>query len=46
MAMTDVKFILTSDAHTPNRIGDFAAGLTLAVNAGLDVERIVNIEMS
>lgn len=44
MALTDVKFILTSDAHTPGRVGDFAAGLTKFLAAGLDIGRITNIE--
>ncbi len=44
-AMTeDVKFIISSDAHTPERVGDFRAGLVRAISAGLDVSRIVNIE--
>jgi len=40
----DVKFIISSDAHTPDRVGDFESGLERAVKAGLDLDRIVNIE--
>ena len=40
----DVKFIISSDAHTPGRVGDFREGVDRAVRAGLDLSRIVNIE--
>ena len=40
----DVKFIISSDAHTPGRVGDFREGVERAVRAGLDLSRIVNIE--
>ncbi len=40
----DVKFIISSDAHSPQRVGDFQEGLERAVRAGLDLTRIVNIE--
>jgi len=40
----DVKFIINSDAHSPQRVGDFQEGLERAVRAGLDPSRIVNIE--
>ena len=41
---TDVKFAISSDAHSPNRVGGFLGGLKRAKEAGLDMERIVNIE--
>lgn len=40
----DVKFIISSDAHTPDRVGSFIGGLERAVEAGLDIDRIVNVE--
>ena len=40
----DVKFIISSDAHTPNRVGDYKEGIERAAEAGLDLKRIVNIE--
>lgn len=43
-AKTDAKFVVSSDAHTPDRVGSFAGGVERALAAGLDVERIVNIE--
>ena len=43
-ALTDVGFIISSDAHHPSRIGDFEGGLDRAIEAGLDLSRIVNIE--
>lgn len=43
-AKTDAKFVVSSDAHTPNRVGSFAGGVKRALAAGLDMKRIVNIE--
>ena len=43
-AKTDVKFAISSDAHSPKRVGGFLGGLKRAEEAGLDLERIVNIE--
>ena len=40
----DVKFIISSDAHSPERVGDFREGVLRALEAGLDLTRIVNIE--
>ena len=40
----EVKFIISSDAHTPGRVGDFKEGVERAASAGLDLDRIVNIE--
>lgn len=42
-AKTDARFIVSSDAHTPGRVGSFAGGVERALEAGLDIERIVNI---
>ena len=39
----DVKFIISSDAHTPDAVGMFKPGLQRALDAGLDPSRIVNI---
>lgn len=43
-AKTDARFIISSDAHTPDRVGSFKGGIKRALEAGLDMERIVNIE--
>lgn len=40
----DVKFIIGSDAHVPEVVGSFRGSLARALQAGLDPERIVNIE--
>ena len=40
---TNNKFIISSDAHTPARVGDFEMGLARALEAGIEPERIVNI---
>ena len=42
-AQTDAQFIISSDAHVPERIGDFEGGLERALEAGLDLSRIVNL---
>jgi putative hydrolase len=43
-AATGTRFAISSDAHTPDRVGDFEAALAAALRAGIDVARIVNIE--
>ncbi len=43
MQVPDLKFIISSDAHTPDAVGCFEPGLQRALEAGLDVSRIVNI---
>jgi len=42
-AQTSVQFVISSDAHRPERIGSFEKGLKRAMEAGLDPARIVNI---
>ncbi len=41
---TEAKFVISSDAHRPERIGGFEKGLKRALDAGLDPARIVNIQ--
>lgn len=43
-AKEDVKFILSSDAHVAERVGGFEGGLQRAIEANLDLKRIVNLE--
>lgn len=43
-AQYDLKFIISSDAHTPDKVGRYARSMELALAAGIDPERIVNIE--
>lgn len=45
MALADCKFIISSDAHSPDRVGDFASGIRLAKESGIDMTRIVNLKM-
>ena len=40
----DLNFVIGSDAHMPERVGEFEEPLARALEAGLDPERIVNIE--
>lgn len=42
---TEVKFILGSDAHDPDRVGDFSAGIQRCLEAKVPVERIMNAEV-
>lgn len=39
----DVKFVISSDAHRPESVGRFERQLLRAIEAGLDISRIVNI---
>ena len=40
----DVKFVISSDAHVPGRVGDAAVAIKRAFKAGIAPERIVNIK--
>lgn len=43
-AKEDVKFVISSDAHLSENVGIFEDALKRAEEAGLDIERIVNIK--
>jgi putative hydrolase len=43
LATTDVRFIISSDAHSPKRVGTFEPGLRRALEAGVDPTRIENL---
>ena len=43
MQVPEVRFILSSDAHVPEAVGECESGLARAIEAGLDLTRIVNI---
>ena len=45
-AKTEVQFIISSDAHHPKRIGDFQGAVDRIREAGLDFERVVNLEVN
>jgi len=40
----DINFVISSDAHRPKHVGRYAESLALALEAGIDPARIVNIE--
>jgi putative hydrolase len=42
-ARSDVKFAVSSDAHSPERVGETARAIRLMEDAGLDIERVVNM---
>jgi putative hydrolase len=42
-AKTDARFVISSDAHTPDRIGDCLGAVERSRAAGLDLERIENL---
>jgi putative hydrolase len=44
VAQTSAQFVISSDAHRPERIGSFEKGMKRAMEAGLDPARIVNIK--
>ena len=39
-----VKFILNSDAHHPDRVGDLREGIEVLIKTGLDLNRVVNVK--
>lgn len=41
----DVRFVVSSDAHRPEDVGQCSAGLKRALEAGLSSERLVNYRM-
>jgi putative hydrolase len=43
-AKEGVDFVLSSDAHRPERVGDLDAALRVAERAGLSPERVWNVE--
>ncbi|HET7560489.1 MAG TPA: hypothetical protein VFK80_11070, partial [Limnochordia bacterium] len=42
VARTGCRFVIGSDAHTPERVGDLALGVALARAAGIPPERLLN----
>lgn len=40
----DVSFVISSDAHRPRSVGCYAESLALAMEAGIEPDRIVNIQ--
>ncbi|MDF2655735.1 MAG: hypothetical protein K0R19_2209 [Bacillota bacterium] len=45
-AKTDARFVISSDAHTPDRIGDCMGAVERIKAAGLDFERVENLVIS
>jgi putative hydrolase len=44
MAAADVAFIISSDAHSPGRVGDFRSAVDLVLGSGIDVARVINLK--
>ena len=44
MMLTEARFIVNSDAHTPDRVGDFLPALALIAESGIDMGRVVNLK--
>ena len=44
-ASYNVRFVISSDAHRPEHVGRYAESLALAIRAGIDPGRIVNISI-
>lgn len=42
-AKTDASFVISSDAHSPDRIGDCQGAVDRILEAGLDLVRVVNL---
>lgn len=45
-AKTDASFVISSDAHTPGRIGECQGAVDRIIEAGLDFDRVVNLEIT
>ena len=43
-AKSDAIFVISSDAHSPEKVGYCDMSIKMAKDAGLDMERIVNVE--
>jgi len=41
---TDVRFIINSDAHSPEQVGELEEGLKIVKKLGLSKDRIVNVQ--
>lgn len=41
---TDVMFFVGSDAHSPDRVGDVEDSLKRCIDAGVSLDRIINVE--
>ena len=44
MAATGVKFVIDSDAHSPDRVGDIKLAEEILAEAEIPLERIENID--
>ena len=44
MMLTEARFIVNSDAHTSDRVGDFLPALALIAESGIDMGRVVNLK--
>lgn len=42
----DVKFVISSDAHRPEKVGRYVKSMALALSAGINADRIVNIDIT
>jgi putative hydrolase len=42
--LTDVRFIVNSDAHSPSQVGDFEPAVRLIEASGLDPARVYNVK--
>ena len=41
----EVKFAINSDSHIKDTVGSFESGLERAINAELDLEKIINLKI-
>lgn len=44
VASTGVNFVIGSDAHSPDRVADFASALALMERVGIEAERVHNLD--
>ncbi|MDR3225284.1 MAG: PHP domain-containing protein [Clostridiales Family XIII bacterium] len=45
MSIANVGFLISSDAHSPSRVGDFRSAVDLILEAGIDVSKVANLKV-
>jgi putative hydrolase len=46
IAVTEARFLISSDAHTPARVGDMVCAVKLLLDAGVALNRVVNLKVT
>jgi histidinol phosphatase-like PHP family hydrolase len=46
IAVTEARFLISSDAHTPTRVGDMVCAVKLLLDAKVDLDSVVNLKVT